>query len=587
MQTEKKVLLSVFQKDGLEVFAKGLVDLNYSLVSSGGTDRYLKEKGFEVTDVAEITGYPAIIGHRVVTLHPAIHAGILALNTPDHEADLKKYEIDRFHLVCVDLYPVVKAITKDGADVDSVMEMTDIGGPTLIRGAAKNHKNIIVICDPNDRQWVIEELKNSGDLTNAQRRQLAEKVFDTMAAYDDAIRKFLASENGKIVDTITLLDGKELAYAENRNQNPAHLFSTNSDDPLAPSMFKWVSGTPSYISMADGVQVMEILCLLAESFRRTYNSAPHIVVAGKHGNPCGTAISYDSTTEAIHKALAGDTVAVMGGEVITNFPIGEKEAKALFKPTKDINRENWGLDLVIAPDFSDDAAIILGKREKRRLLSNPALEEAPFPKYQWVYRQARSDWLRQAAPNFVLTPQEIKFWSDKEMSYQNFENALIAFACCWRASSNTVALAANHMLIGLGCGQQDRIACVRLCLDRANRAGHDTRGSFFASDAFFPYAEAKQAVMDQDVKDITVSASDILKIVSASYHDSIKQWASLATLISTLDRREGPQLLVDAGCVGGVVPADGKELENVHRFFRDNGLAVAFVPPEYRGFSKH
>jgi phosphoribosylaminoimidazolecarboxamide formyltransferase / IMP cyclohydrolase len=587
MEAVRMALLSVFHKQGLEDFAKGLVDLGFLLVSSGGTAKYLKEKGFEVTDVAEITGYPSIVGHRVVTLHPKIHAGILALDNAEHQADLDKYGIHRFDVVCVDLYPVVQAIAKDGASVESVMEMTDIGGPTLIRGAAKNHQNVIVVCDPADREWVIQELKTHDDLSPAQRCMLAEKVFDTMAGYDDAIRKFLSAQNGRTVDTVALYRGVELAYAENRCQNPAHLFSSGDDDPLAPSRFEWVSGTPSYISMADAAQIMEVLCLMAESFRRSYGKAPYIVVAGKHGNPCGAAISHDNPLEAINKALMGDAVAIMGGEVVTNFSIGPNEADALMTPIDDIGRGKWGLDLVLAPEFSDEAANILGKREKRRLLANMALTEAPFPSHQWIYRQVRNDWIRQMAPSFVLIPNAVQSWSGKQMSREEFESAIIAFACCWRASSNTVALAVDRMLIGLGCGQQDRIACVRLCLDRANRAGHDTHDSIFASDAFFPYAEAKQAATDRDIQGLVESAQSAIGYMSSDNHKNIRYWSTLAALVSAYDRREGPQLLIDAGCAGGVVPADGKELENVQRLFEANELAVAFLPPQFRGFSKH
>lgn len=189
----KRALLSVYHKEGLEDFAKGLVELDYSLVSSGGTARYLKEKGFEVTDVAEITGFPAIVGHRVVTLHPKIHAGILALETPEHEADLTEYKIDRFHLVCVDLYPVAEAIAKEDATVESVMEMTDIGGPTLLRGAAKNHQSVIVVCDPEDRQMVLDQMRKLGGISPNVRFILARKVFETMAKYDRAICEFLFS----------------------------------------------------------------------------------------------------------------------------------------------------------------------------------------------------------------------------------------------------------------------------------------------------------------------------------------------------------------------------------------------------------
>lgn len=190
-EKKKRALLSVYTKDGLEKFAQGLVELGYAIVSSGGTAKYLQNKGFVVTDVAEITGVPAFIGHRVVTLHPKIHGGILALKTPEHEADLEKYGIKRFDLVCVDLYPVREVINKGGATPESVMEMTDIGGPTLLRGAAKNHENVIVICDPADRMPIIKRLKEHGDINLTQRRYLAKKVFETMSAYDGAISEFL------------------------------------------------------------------------------------------------------------------------------------------------------------------------------------------------------------------------------------------------------------------------------------------------------------------------------------------------------------------------------------------------------------
>lgn len=187
----KYALLSVFDKNGIAEFAQGLIDVGFLLISSGGTAKHLAEKGLPVTDVAEITGYPAIIGHRVVTLHPAIHGGILALDTPEHQADLDQYQINRISLVCVDLYPVADAIAKEGATIASVMEMTDIGGPTLLRGAAKNHEQTIVVCDPVDRRWVVEEIRKYGNLDSRQRQGLAKKVFALTSAYDAAIHQFL------------------------------------------------------------------------------------------------------------------------------------------------------------------------------------------------------------------------------------------------------------------------------------------------------------------------------------------------------------------------------------------------------------
>ena len=390
---------------------------------------------------------------------------------------------------------------------------------------------------------------------------------------------------------LTLQEPHELAYGENRCQSPAYIFSTQSGDPLALSEFEWVSGTPSYISMADGFQIMDILRLLAESLRRWKDDMPYIVIAGKHGNPCGAAIDFESPLTAINKALMGDTVAVMGGEIITNFSIDEKLAQVLFQPSDDINigRKNWGLDLILAPSFSGEAVDLLGRREKRRLLSNPALETIPFSTERWVYRQIGSDWLCQKAPTFVLEENILLPWDGRSMSDANFQNALIAFACCWRASSNTVSLARNNMLIGLGCGQQDRIACVRLALDRANRAGHNAHGSFFASDAFFPYATSVPVWQGNDYTNLLLEITETRDALESSgdYIATIQRLADLAARISRADKREGPELLIAAGCAGGVVPADGNKLEEVKSLFRSNGLSMAFLPPEFRGFAKH
>jgi len=387
---------------------------------------------------------------------------------------------------------------------------------------------------------------------------------------------------------IKLENGIELAYGENRDQSPAWLVYGGTDDPLAPSRFKCISGTPSFISIADLVQIVGIQRLLIVPRGLFIGHVPYTVIAGKHGNPCGLGISHGDPREAINKALMGNTVAVMGGEVSTNFAIGEAEAEILFNSPQSIGREKWGLDLIAAPKFSLGAVAILGKKQGRRLLSNPYLNGSPFPSNQWVITPAGADWLCQRAPSFVLTRKEVQSWSGKEMNSAQFENALIAFACCWRASSNTVALARDRMLIGLGCGQQDRIACVRLCLEQANKAGHDTHGAIFASDGFFPYAESKVIWSDDDFRVLLDEIERAKATLESSTHAiAVKVTANLSALISRMDRREGTELLIDAGCAGGIVPADGKELPNVRNLFERSGLAVGFVAPEHRGFAKH
>lgn len=387
--------------------------------------------------------------------------------------------------------------------------------------------------------------------------------------------------------SINIGEPTELAYAENRDQNPAHLLpEASSTDPLSMQSFKVVSGGPSYISYADGSQVINILCLIAECFRRTFNKAPYIVVAGKHGNPCGAAISWTSPEEALEKALMGDYIAVMGGEVVVNFPVTDGLGQLLFAPRAglDIGRNNWGLDIIFAPSFSDHSVEQLGKREKRRLLANPALASAPMPTDEWMLQPVRGGFLRQKAANFVLSPKDIASWAGAELDKQDLENLLIAWAVCWRASSNTVALARDGMLIGLGCGQQDRIACVRLCLERSARAGHTTKGSVFASDGFFPYAYGNLP----EGRDMV---AEFISKIESGRGKSVREGIQIITeAFFTLledDLREGAELLIDAGCIGGVVPGDGKNLEIVRKLFADSGLRVAFVAPEHRGFSKH
>lgn len=342
---------------------------------------------------------------------------------------------------------------------------------------------------------------------------------------------------------------KPLAYGENRCQSPAGLvMDLNSDDPLAMHRYETVSGSPSYISIADGDQIQEVLCLLNEAFLKTHGVSPYIVVAGKHGNPCGIGVHWNDPIAATLKALHGDVIAVMGGEVITNFEITDELATFLHEADEEqVGRKYWGLDIIFAPKFSEGAIELLGKKENRRLMANPALENPFLPTGEAMERPVRGGSLIQMRPNFILTIDTVEDASSRKMmSEDDFADVLIAWAACWRASSNTVALAKDGMLIALGCGQQDRIACVELCLNRASRAGHDTVGSFFASDAFFPYATSAEGAVD-----------------------------------------EGPELLVNAGCDGGVVPADGKNFEEVKAFFAENDLNVLFVNKENRGFSKH
>jgi len=548
MQEVKTALISVCAKEGIDVFARKLLDMGWQILASGGTAKFLENAGIPVKDVAELVGGGAILGHRVVTLSREIHAGLLSRDTLEDVAEMERLGLPRIDLVCCDFYPLAEEIAEPARTIASVIEKTDIGGPTMVRSAAKGGR--IVICDPADRQTVIGQLEATGEVDIETLQYLRAKAEFVVAGYCLNSARFHGAGE---FDGFIGQEVFKLLYGENRDQSPAYLYSTNKKDPLAWDKFNLISGIPGYINMADGDRTLQILCLMAETYRRNFEGkVPFIAIACKHGNPCGAAIDWYDPKVAMTKALLGDHIAVMGAEIMVNFPITDDLAQNLYRVSDDlfekVGREFWGVDVVFAPEFSENAIGLLGKKERRRLLSNPALANPVMSDDEWVFRLVRGGFLKQGAPRFVFEGWAIEKWTgDKMVAPEDLSSLIIAWVVTWKASSNTVALAKDNMLIGLGCGQQDRIACVELCLSRVKRAGHNSIGSLFASDAFFPYARRK----------------------------------------GEGDPFEGPELLMQAGCIGGVVPADGKNLKEAIEFFESAIMAVAFLPKEHRGFSGH
>lgn len=548
MDNTKTALFSVYHKKGSEVFARELLSLGWQIFASGGTAKYLKENNIPIKDVAELVGGAAILGHRVMTLSREVHAGLLSRNIPEDIEEMERLGLPRIDLVCCDFYPLAAEIAKPDCTVESVIEKTDIGGPTMVRSGAKGGR--IVICDPPDRQIVINQLKTKGDIDKETRQYLRAKAEAAVSVYclDSARFHSKGSFDGILGRIVS-----ELAYGENRDQSPAFLHSSNSDDPLAWNKFKVVSGVPGFINMADGDRTLQVLCLMAESFRRNFKGkVPYIAIACKHGNPCGAAIDWDEPVKALNKTLLGDPIAVMGAEVMTNFEITNQITQALYRVSEEyqvkVGREFWGIDVVFAPAFDDKAIELLGKRERRRLLVNSALADPTMPIDEWAIRPVRGGFLRQKAPQFIFDRESAEEWTGRNsLEPQDFAALIVAWAAAWRADSNTIMLAKDNMLIGSGVGQKDRTACCSLALWYAKRAGHSTEGSVFASDAFFPYAQREREK----------------------------------------DSLESPEILVQAGCIGGVVQADGKNLQQVKEFFNFHNMAVAFLAKEHRGFSQH
>lgn len=617
------VLVSVFDKTGLPELIKGILEANPNVIfySTGGTGGAILKVlgdipgGSRTTNyvaIEEFTNVPEMEGGLVKTLSPKIHAGILAERGNEaHEKYLLDFALNggipgvRFDLVIVNFYDFKAATSKEGATAEDARGHIDIGGPTMVMGSAKNYHSVAVLTKSGQYPGFLAELQKNGGTTLEQRFELAKAAFKANSEYRRDIAEYFRDlpygiilESIKVMAdpmTIRLGYGRQLAYGENRDQSPAHLHPIiGNDDPLAMHRFVTRSGEPSYIAFADGSTILGVMCRLRAAFvKMNPDHIPYIVVAGKHGNPCGVGVHFTKPAAAIRLALAGDRVAIKGGEVITNFPIERVEAEELSIPQEENdehfyvergNPEKWGLDLVMAPKFDDDAVEILGQRAKCRLMENPALEAPEMPSDPFELRPVRGGFLKQKAASFVFGRDAIL---DAEVAKtipdEHLIDMIIACSVAWCASSNTVALANKGMLIALGCGQQDRIACVRLCITRAITAGHDTEGSTFASDGFFPFAENnafdRQAVLN---------AIELLTNADEMDDDTLLLATSnVRNELTRLDWREGPQLLVAAGCRRGVVPFDGMNKEEVKAFFASKGLEIAFVDAIHRGFSKH
>lgn len=545
MSKEKWALISVYSKEGIVKFAQSLIDLGWKILASGGTAKVLGENGIAVKDVADLVGGGAILAHHDCTLSREIHAGLLAKDNEEDRAELAKLGVPFIDMVVCDFYPLSAEIASADCTTESVIEKTDIGGPTMVRSAAKGGR--IVVVDPTDRLMVLSELEENSEVTIETRQYLHAKAEFIVSGYCFDSARFHSGGDydgliGRLVQT--------LAYGENRDQSPANLFMGDKADPLAWGNFKVLTGEPSYISIADGDRALGVMCALCEAFRLNFTKVPFVAVACKHGNPCGIGISFELPAEALSRALFGDPVAVMGAELMTNFPITQALGIRIYEvmecDRKLVGRQYWGIDVLFAPAVDESTVELLGKKARRRILVNPALVDACDSQKRNMIEPVRGGFLRQRSYHYILDFGGFERQIGQFCPEQKI-NAIIAWAAAWRSVSNTVALANNGRLIGLGCGQQDRIACVQLCLEKAKRSGHETFCAIFASDGFFPFARRKP---EQDLL-------------------------------------EGPELLINSGCSGGLVPYEGNKIEEVYDFFEESGVSVGFIPSIHRGFFGH
>lgn len=512
----RTALLSVYDKNGIVDFARGLAELGFDIIASGGTAKALSEAGLTVRDVADLTGGGAILGHRVVTLSREVHAGLLSRDTEEDRAELAGLNIPRIDLVCVDLYPLSEEIASPTSTIESVIEKTDIGGPTMLRAAAKGGR--IVVADPADRTKVLEWLKSGEPEHSEFLRELAAKAEFICGTYilQSARYHGSAGESAGVYDFLAGEKTTDAKYGENGWQTPAALYSSGAaaggaSDPLALNNFDLVAGTsPSYNNFADIDRMLQTITHIAAVFDKNRGKVPFIAVAVKHGNACGAAVGEDKL-EVLEKMIAGSTRAIFGGLVMTNFEIGPEEAEILLTHLMPPNAKGAPsrrlLDGIAAPAFASEAVETLKRNgDKCRFLANPALGSLSAASLDATprFRYVRGGFLKQPNYSFILDLSVSEKTGSASAGQE--DDMLLAWAVGSTSNSNTVTLVRDGQLLGNGVGQQDRVGGAELAIKRATDEKHDLAGTAAYSDSFFPFPDGVEVLANAGVTAILATS---------------------------------------------------------------------------------
>ena len=503
---DRCALLSVYDKTGIEEFARALADSGWKIFASGGTAATLEKAGIPTTDVASLVGGGAILGHRVVTLSREIHAGLLARPVDEDLAELDSLGVPFIDLVCVDLYPLTDEIARAGATRESVIEKTDIGGPTMLRSAAKGRR--IVVSLPEQRGEVLAWLAAGEPDADAFRDALAAGAEAVIADYCLASARYHSRGD---FDGFVARVTRTTKYGENAIQAPANLLDSGGADLLALERLELLAGTaPSYNNLAEVARQIQTITHVAAAFERNPGAVPYIALGTKHGNCCGAAVNADDPIAAVRTMVMGDPRAIFGGLVMLNFPVTEEVAGELL--TYGVPEGRRILDAVTAPAFAPEAIAALSRKgDKCRFLANPALSALGVESLDAtpMFRQVRGGYLRQ--PNYTWVPdlQGDDVTKTGELSVAQQRDVLLAWAVCATSNSNTVTLVKGGGLVGNGVGQQDRVGCCELALKRARDAGHDPAGAVAASDSFFPHPDGPETLITAGVAAIWATSGSV------------------------------------------------------------------------------
>ncbi|WP_042141969.1 bifunctional phosphoribosylaminoimidazolecarboxamide formyltransferase/IMP cyclohydrolase [Paucisalibacillus sp. EB02] len=473
---KKRALISVSDKQNIVEFAIGLVELGYEIISTGGTLSVLQGAGVPATAIDQVTGFPEILDGRVKTLHPMIHGGLLAKRSnPDHLMQLGDNHIEPIDMVVVNLYPFKQTLERDGVSKEDIIENIDIGGPTMLRSAAKNFADVMVVVDPGDYDSILEALRN--DSINLEFHQkLAAKVFRHTANYDAMIANYFLTQTGeKFPETYTVTYEKvqSLRYGENPHQEAA-FYKNPIQNGMSLATAKQLHGKElSYNNIQDANAAIEILAEYGEP----------TAVAVKHMNPCGIGMG-ESISDAFLIAFEADPISIFGGIVALNREVDSQTAEQL---------SDIFLEIVIAPSFSEKALEILTRKKNIRLLST---EMSKKDATSYKLTTVDGGVLIQSRDNGVIKENNLVVATERIPSEEEMNNLLFAWKAVKHVKSNAIVLAKNKQTIGVGAGQMNRVGAARIAIEQA---GENAIGSVMASDAFFPMSDTVEEAIKAGV----------------------------------------------------------------------------------------
>lgn len=470
----KRALISVSDKTGIVELAKELVKSGIEIISTGGTAKTLSDEGIKVINVSDITGFPECLDGRVKTLHPKVHGGLLAIReNEEHMKQIKELGIEPIDMVIINLYPFKKTVLKGHVELEEAIENIDIGGPTMLRAAAKNYQDVVVIVDPLDYRKVLDELKVSKEISIKTKFKLAYKVFEHTSHYDTLIAKYLRDKLGEefFPETLSLTFEKvqEMRYGENPHQKAVFYKEIGANIGCITSAKQLHGKELSYNNINDTNGALELLKEFDEP----------TVVAVKHANPCGVA-SAENIHDAYVKTYESDPVSIFGGIIAANREIDAKTAEEINKIF---------VEIVIAPSFSEEAVKILFQKKNIRILQLDNIS-AKLPAGTYDMKKVAGGLLVQNYNNELINQEELQCVTEKKPTPEEMEDLIFTMKVVKHTKSNGIVLGKNKQSIGVGPGQLNRIMATKIAIEYG---AERTKGAVLASDAFFPFTDCVEA----------------------------------------------------------------------------------------------